>query len=491
MKKYLVILSMTLLIGSQSGWAEMWGLFQNVSADGSVEAAGQQAANESDINDGINDHRGAVNSRVRLGLNAEVTDGVNGRIEMARTSVSAGAGTSVTPNQAGSGADTITAEAGIIGIVNLYLDLNDFLYIDQVRGGRQFVGRPGDFLVYAGPYNDDNLSVNFLDAVSLTKKIGLVHVTGVTGKPREGHPVAVTDAAGTGDINVSWITARSSELITSPDVTVPLEIGLYQGTNSNGPTVSDNNTLTILDFRAGVNLMDEAVRLGLEYARNGGQQNTAGGKTKHKGSALLLHALYDDAANGFGGHLKYASASGDANADSNDKAFHDFRNIGFAASDYRYGEILSNSNAFAVGTGLPGAGLDTGTGSAGLTIINLGGYFVLPPAPKVTLNADYYIAKFSKVPAGFSKNLGNEIDLSIGYIHTNNIRMSLGYAMLNAGKGLAQWVGGAASTKSDSLDKFFARLAIKFGPTSGMAPEQAMPAASSTPAPRTTPKRTR
>lgn len=459
----------------------MWGLFQNVSADGSVEAAGQQAANESDINDGINDHRGAVNSRVRIGLNAEVTEGVNGRIELARTSVSAAAGTGVTPNQAGSGPNTITAEAGIIAIDNLYLDLNDFLWIDQVRGGRQFVGRPGDFLVYAGPYNDDNLSVNFLDALSLTKKIGLITVTGVTGKPREGHPVAVTDAVGTGDINVSWITAQSSELITNPDVRVPLEIGLYQGTNSNGPTTSDNNTLTILDLRAGLVMMEEAVHLGFEYARNGGQQNFVGGKAKHKGSALLLHALYDDSVNGFGGHLKYASASGDANAgDSNDKAFHDFRNIGWASSDYRYGEILSNSNAFAVGTGLPGAGLDTATGSVGLNVINIGGYFIVPAAPKVTLLADYYIVKFSKVPAGFNKSLGNEIDLSLGYNHSSNIRMSLGYAMLNAGKGLGQWVGGAANNTSDSLDKFFARIAIKFGPASAMsARTQKMPAAKS------------
>jgi hypothetical protein len=490
MKKYLAILSMTLLIGSQSGWAEMWGLFQNVSADGSLEAAGQQANNEADVNNGANDHRGAVNSRVRLGFNADVTDGVNARIELARTSLSAAAGAGVNPQQAGSGADTINTEGGIIAIDSLYVDLNDFLWIDKVRGGRQFVGKPGDFLVYAGPYNDDNLSINFLDALSLTKKVGLITLTGVTGKPREGHPVAVTDAAGTGDINVSWITAQSSELIKGQGMTVPLEVGIYEGTNSNGPVASDNNTLTIYDLRAGLNLQNDALRFGLEYAMNGGQQNIVGNKISHKGNALLLNALYDDAQNGFGVHGKFASATGDNKADTNDKAFHDFRNIGWASSDYRYGEILSNSNAFAVATGLPGAGLDSATSGSGLSVINLGGYFVVPPAPKVTLMADYYIAKFTKVASGFSKSIGNEIDLAVGYDHSSNIRLSLGYAMLNSGKGLAQAIGGVASNTSDSVDKLFARVAIKFGPMSASQMTSA-PVTKSAPASKATTKKTR
>src|SRR6476620_1263026 len=86
MMKRLVALIAMLLVGAPA-WA-LVGL-ENVSFDGSLEVKGMSANNEATLSK-ANDHRGVTDTRTRVGINADVTEDVKGRVEITRTPSSAG-----------------------------------------------------------------------------------------------------------------------------------------------------------------------------------------------------------------------------------------------------------------------------------------------------------------------------------------------------------------------------------------------------------------
>src|SRR4051812_39306143 len=92
MRKLMATIAMVCLAAAAStpSWA-MAGL-QDLKFDGSLEVSGASAKNETDFADGANDHRGGTATRVRLGANATVTEGVSSRLEVTRTPASALAG---------------------------------------------------------------------------------------------------------------------------------------------------------------------------------------------------------------------------------------------------------------------------------------------------------------------------------------------------------------------------------------------------------------
>ncbi|MBI4396889.1 MAG: hypothetical protein HY548_07325 [Elusimicrobia bacterium] len=463
MKKFFALLAVLMFAGSVSGRAGILGL-ENITPDASLEILGQRANNETDANDGAKDTRGNVITRLRVGLNAGITEGVRGRIEALRNSNTGGAVV-----QYGSGRpSSIAATEGAIAFQNAYIDIDGMLTLDKFRLGRQYGGRPGDLLVFFGPYNDDALSVQALDALSVEKKIGPVKTMFATGKVREDDTapgaagVSETDADDVlGDVNAGWLVLGSDELI--PNLRVPLEIGYYQASNQGAVAESDNINLSIIDLRAGVDLMEEALKLGLEYAVNGGQDNngpTGAAKSDYKGNALLLKALYDNNDAGWGGHLHYAMASGD-DTGNDDKAFHDFSVAGWAVSDFRYGEILTNSNALGFGPGL-----DTGAGGPGISLFNLGGYFNLPVFEnRLTATADLTMAEADKVPSGADDGIGTEFDLALHYFHSDSVRASIGYALASPEKGIASGFAAPTppNTPTDNITKLFAKIMVKWG----------------------------
>ncbi|HRY29656.1 MAG TPA: hypothetical protein P5079_06405 [Elusimicrobiota bacterium] len=463
MKKYLALLTVLAFTTLQSGWAGALGLKSISSPDGSIEISGQQASNETDFAP-ADDHRGSVVTRVRLGVNMDVTDDVRGRIEAVRACDPAGANVLY-----GNGKpETVANEEANIGIQNAYLDIDGLLGLDSFRVGRQYVGRPGDLIVYFGPLNDDILNVTALDSLSITKKWWKLDITGVTGKivDNTGVPgVTDTNADVAGDQNVSWITLNSDTLI--PDMKVPLEFGVYQYTNTGATAATnDNMTLAVYDLRAGYTLMDGAVNLGAEYAMNGGQRNGAGpggSNVDNKGTALLFNAMYDDKEVGWGAHLKYADASGDdpteTNSTSKDSSFRDI------ASDFRFGEILSNSNRLATACPLgSGPGLDTGNFGCGLNVINIGGYYKLPVGNnKLTALADYYMVSVNEVANSIDDGVGTEIDLTLQYAHSKDVTGAIGYATFSPDKGFINQYAANANLSDDPVTKLFAKLMVKWG----------------------------
>lgn len=458
MRKLLAVFAALGMAGSAFS-GDLLGL-KNVSVDGSIEYLGKQANNQTDADDGNEDSTGDTASRVRLGLNAQVTEGVNARVEVVRFPNDL---TGTTETQFGGDVQTANNELDNLRVMNAYLELDNILGLDKAKIGRQYVGRPGDLIAYFGPFNDDLLYTTSLSSLVLSKKVGPVDVNAVLGKAAEDDFVAFDTDSGdaSGDVNVNWITASSDELIKVEGATFPLEIGLYQVLAQNSDNADDNQTLNIYDLRAGANLLDNALKLSLEYAMNAGQDNNGGTPIDFKGNALVFKAAYDNEENGWGAKALYANASGDDNgADTKDEAFHSI------SSDFRYGEILSKDtnywSSYPPSNSVTGftysGGLDTGFQGEGVNIIGLGGSYNLPILDKkYTAYADYYMAKLNETGAG-PDDIGNEIDLAVKYAHNDNVSIKAGYAMLMPGEAL-----NGTGNPDDDITKLWAKLMVKWG----------------------------
>lgn len=475
MRKVAALWVSLVILGAQSVRAEGFLGLGQLTYDGSLEVLGNQANNETDANGAANDHRGNTITRLRLGINLpDLADGISGRIELVRGSGASVVTSTTTASQYGSGRPTTGhSELESIQVQNAYVDLHDFLQLDKVRLGRQYGGRQGDLLVYYGPRNDDALSVTAFDALRIDKQFSKVDLTFVTGKAVDddtapGGGASDTDsddAAAPGDVNASYLILSSDRLI--PNHRVPLEVGYYQASAANAAATNDNQTLVVYDFRAGYGLLDDKLNLGLQFAMNDGQDNNAGTPMDYKGSALLFKADYADEDSGLGAKFFYANASGDdqTSADSSDKAFHDGAVLGgggYTPSDFRYGEILSNSNTLAATSpALPGPGLDTGANGRGLNLIGLGGRFTPRnwADGKVTFSLDYIMAKFNESAAGADDGIGNEIDLALLYRHSDTVSVSLGYARLDTDAGVIPVPGGP----TDEVTKAWAKLGLRWG----------------------------
>src|SRR4051812_44843607 len=96
MRKLMATLAICVVATSTQLWA--FAGMGDIKFDGSLEVNGASANNERDLG-GIktqatatgNDHRGVVDTRVRLGMNAAVTEGVSGRLEVVRNPETAAA----------------------------------------------------------------------------------------------------------------------------------------------------------------------------------------------------------------------------------------------------------------------------------------------------------------------------------------------------------------------------------------------------------------
>lgn len=450
MRKILSAFVIAALAGSSLTAGEFLGL-KNITVDGSIEVRGDRTNNAGD-SDGVNkDTAGNTVSRLRLGVNTDVTEGVTGRVELIRNPNSTG------NNNFYGGDETDTEEfTDELYIENAYVELTEFFHVEKIRLGRQYVQRPGDLLFHVGPVNDDILSIRGIDGLRAWEAIGKFDIDAFTGKFSENAGVGNLDD--TGDVNLSYVRFNSDKLIDlgKKGPKIPLELGYYVGAYDDNSTPTDDNAnLTILDLRAGFESADEKLKANIEYAMNGGQVNTGAGTDQDfKGNALLLGVAFEDMDRGFGLHANYANASGDKTSNSKDKSFRDFSAVNGGASDYRFGEIMSNSSQFG-GVGTGSAGLDTGSEGAGLNVINIGGMYRLPWMDgRLVAKGDYYVAKYNET-ATFPDDIGNEIDLSVKYKHNNSVSAAVGYAIFSPGE--------AWATDGDDTTKMWAKMIMKWG----------------------------
>jgi len=459
-----------------------WALvgLENLSYDGSVEYSGISAKNETDRTDKTGDHRGGVNSRLRVGINATVTEDVKTRVELGRTGGQFGRNLAGTPGASNS----IANEANRILVDNAYLDFEN-LWGMGARLGRQYVGDANDLVWYIGPNQDDNLTTNAIDGLNLTRKWDVAHVDAFFGKARDNDLLPSAANRGTyrqndalpatGDVNVGNVNVAFPTVIPGGKINVGYIWGV-QDISDTALARGGSNRLMI--YRAGINggVQENRFTYRAEYLQNGGQSTipSATTKLKYQGNAIDLGVGMnsgDTKAGTFGVAVDFVRGSGDKDAtNSKDKSFRDLRAVGVTSSDRYYGEIFGKSNAVSF---VPlGQGIDTNNQGAGMQILHIG-VLAKPAAwPKTWASADFYKLDTSEDSrtlglggtSDTGKSFGNEYDFTLGYRHSDNVGMEGGYALLDVGKALAGF-GAAPVTgaQRDNITKLFARVKVKWG----------------------------
>ena len=497
----MALLAICVSVATTPSWA-LLGL-GDVKFDGSLEVSGNSANNELDFgNDPDNpsitgtgtskDHRGRTATRVRIGMNALVTEGVTSRIEAVREAKQYG---QTTGNTTSNGASTVQGEQNLWSFQNAYVDIADIMGLN-VRLGRQYVGNPGDLVWNISPTDDDNLTLNSIDgALFQSRKWDFVNVDLFTGKANEDDAIANTDQDDTtGDVNLTSLDVVLPKLIPGGK----LNVGYLMGRDSNSSAESDNNSLNTA--RVGVNggVAENMITYRAEFFQNMGEFKGAGltnadtaasaaAKLKYEGSAIDLGVGINSpetSVGTFGGWINYLMASGDDNVrDDKDESFHDFSPLGFNTSDRLLGEIFGKSNVLGGGTtlGTPiGQGINTADATAvapsaatqgqGLKVLNIGVHFKPVFCKKSTFRADYYTfsraedSVLTNAATGARTNVGDkfgsEIDLAYIYDHTSNVNLELGWAWLSPDDAL---IGVNNQNNDDNVTKLYARTKINWG----------------------------
>jgi hypothetical protein len=448
MRKLMAAIAIVLVAGlPATSWALLG--FEGVSYDGSLEVSATRAANESDQSDGQSpdDRHSDVDTRTRLGINMQVTEGVDGRIEFVRNGT-----------RYGTGATNLSSEESLIDLQNLFINL--MVWNWSWRIGRQYVGDEGDLVWNIGPRSDDILRVDAIDGVDIRRQWDKFSLDAFAGKATENNAQGGT----------SEIGERSLKNLMFGFTGVPnnkIWVAGTWGYNSNGSNTSDSTKLQI--YRAGIKggINENFFTYRGEVLMNTGEDlsNTVlippldNRKIKFKGRAFDVGAGVNLAETGAGQislGADYTMASGDDDAtDADDDSFRDLRAVGVLSTDRYYGEIFGRSNGLSF---VPvGQGLDTGSQGTGLTILHANVLYKPSWATKSWWRFDWY--DFSATEDQNVGDYGTEFDLTAGYRHSDNVGFEAGYAMLMPDD---QITGGAAAP-DDNITKLFARLKVGFG----------------------------
>jgi len=497
MKKYLL---MAMGLAGVAGRADGAALLESFDLRpyGSFEYRGERAANEQDFDSALADDRQQTLTRARLGLDASIADGISGRVEFVR----APNGGAINNNtQFGKPPSDINTELSNFFIQNAYFDLRGFGGIDLIRLGRQYLGRPGDLLVYYGPVNDNALTVRSLQGITVKENLGKVQAQLVFAKGVEQDTIPQPGVGGdgsteldegtnAGDVNLFYALLNTDEQFKQSIMKTEFELGLYRGIDKNSSLSNDANVIDIIDARARFfipmpNGLD-VLSFSAESAFNAGHNRetiydgfgvpistTTGVSRRYQGSAALIRVGYDWRAR-FQAHGILARSSGDKDPnDNNVKGFRDFSTLGLSnggatgglpGSDFRYGKIYHDNVNLGVG-----AGLDTSRiGDFGLRLFGLGVQYTLPLFDnRLSFKGDYFDARADRTPNdGLGNHIMNEVDLEMRYVHSENASVEFGYAWLrpyerlNAIRSTAL---GRSVTGNDAIRMSYINFTIKFG----------------------------
>jgi len=424
MKKFLVLGVLVFLAGSS------FAKISNVKVSGSLEVQSFSLNNSLDLADyenGANDDKiDETRSRVLVGISAQVSEGVRGKILLSKNN-----------RRYGEGSETVAGWGSALNKVlveNAYLVIDDFIDIFKLTLGRQFYGEKGDLVLYYGPTSDDNLIVFALDGLKAEASVGPVGICLISGKVIEN----------------AWAVPSTDEdlagiILNTDDVLEGLNLSAYayNSVDKSAGGIANRDDLRVLGLKAGFEIPQvEGLKAKAEYAMNAGPDKSGATTVNYTGNALFLSASYDglNVAGELGVSAEYASASGD-DATTNDK------NEAFTPinPDLRYGEIWANS-----------------LGNVGITdcsIMKAGVSWLPDFEERLSAKLCYLTFTENEVTAGQKDDWGSEIDLKIGWKQSDSVSLELILAQLTPGDALKNALG---VTTDDPINKLSARLKVSF-----------------------------
>lgn len=467
-------------------------------AYGSFEFHGENIHNEQDFRSAQNDARRSGFSRTRLGLETVVTSDIAGRLEIVRGPNIGGILNS--DAQYGTPPRDVNREISNFFVENAYVEVKHFLGVDLLRIGRQYLGRPGDLLVYYGPLNDNIMTVRSLQAIAVKKQFGPLQAQIATAKPFVESAIPqpgpagdaateLTNTLGGGSVDLYYAFINSDQLFKQTVGKLELEAGVYRGVDKNSPASNDSNALNIYDGRVKFFIPlpwgTDVIALSAEAALNDGADRgtefdafavplttTTGVRRNYNGHAYVVKAAYDWRAV-VTTHGLYASSSGDRNpGDHRIDGFRDFASVGRSpgasfgspGSDFRYGKIYHDNANLGFGPGL-----DTSAyGDFGVELLNLG-VEVTPPwaENRLTFTMDFFDARTGvEIPDGAPRRIMQELDAAVRYKHSPNATLELGAAQLHPFDRLQVIRSAALGRTVNGHDKIlmaYFNVTVKFG----------------------------
>jgi len=415
-----------------------YGKIGKIKVNGSIEVQGRCLNNSTDLADYDSDKAGAtgktddvisdVITRVLVGVEAKITEGVSGRILLRKND-----------RNYGTGSQSIFGTEWNVNIENAYLVLDDFLKIFKITLGRQFLGEEGDLNLYYGPTSGDALGVNAIDGIKADVRIKKFDISLLNFKIVESGLVPSRD------IDLSGITVSCGGRLVDG---LNTKLYIYQRIDKSAGGQSVRDDLRVYGLKGSYEVKSvEGLKVKAEYAFNAGTDNNT--DVNYEGSAYIIGASYrgvEVADIPLSFKLEYASGSGDDSTTATKQEA--FRTIN---SDLRYGTIWANS--------LGNVGLNVIGTSSGLSVLNLcvGAERVL--FDELSAKLDYLTFTANEVTGGASDDWGSEIDLTLNWKQSKDVSLQLILAQLSPGDALKNNLG---VTTSDAITKVVANLKVNF-----------------------------
>ena len=431
MKKLIGILALLALVNTAN--AE---LLKNFKYDGKITVDAYSAKNTADFYSKKGDTASDANTRVELNAGFDLTEDVNAAVSAVKCDRQYGNNSQTV---AGGTIDAFTFEQA-------YLNLKGVLGIDH-KIGRQYYGSEGDLVIYYGPRNfpyaynatpANALSVSGLDGWTGWYKNDKLTVHGLVAKQKQG----AASRPDVGDIDVSGVVGKY-------DLMEMLNIGAYayeyKNYNNSANAATADQTLDIAGVKADGRLSQLNLNYYGEIAKNYGHK-AAG--VNYTGTGFLVGAKMNlDLIGKWTFMGEFASGTGDKASLKKDEGFTTLN------SDYRPGVIFS--------------GIFGNSGLNNLTTWNLGATWNTPMFEKLTLGGKllhygYSEKVTSTVNAQTTDTIGNELDLTAAWQHSENVGLMAYYGAFLPTSKYTKYALDNAAAKDDMATVLGAALNVKF-----------------------------
>ncbi|MBI4057399.1 MAG: hypothetical protein HY399_07645 [Elusimicrobia bacterium] len=425
-------------------------LLKNLKTSGQVDVQGVRV-NNLDSTSGTMDRFGRTHTRLIWGASFDLLDDVMGNVTFTKTD-----------RNYGTGAQSVTGVEGVALVNEANIQIKNLGCVDA-KVGRQFYGNAGDMVVYYGPSGKPSdsttpLGVTALDAV----RLDCTHARDYLGNGGSLHLFngKVTDASNTADTDtdvrglsagwklfgLAWVADLYERRLGS---------GVLKADGSgNAGRLDDDLWVLRLKTKGDVGMVkgmtwnaQVALNRGTNGDTNGSGTITAGDVDpatgpvpQYRGWAFLGNVAHKWNWNkvggvNWGGELGYGSGNVPTDPVSRPVT----NTFAAIASDYRPGDIYGGHFG----------GLTGGFNPAGLSnrlIYNA--WVSLNPDrwPKLTATVQGYKFHFVQGPVVLGvqeKNIGSEVDLRLGYKHSDNVGVGFSYGRFYPGAAIIHTIAGA------------------------------------------------
>lgn len=441
-------------------------ILKNLKTSGSVDVYGFRSMNDQDALTNTNsadDVTSNVNVRTSFGMMFDLLDDVSAGVTMTKNDNNWGDNAATTAGTGAVGAnngDDLNTIASNVRVHEAYVHVKNMMGHLNAKVGRQFLGNEGDLNGYFGKTHGPAQPVNSIEGVLLE----CTHMMTDDGGNLSFFYGKSNDVGGVGaESDVDYKSVDYSTKLFGQMLGVYVK-NLREGAEGTpGGAGDDSDNLWVIGLKHKASELPFGLSLDWEAAFNKGTNANGGGVasdaagTKHpkyKGwgfLANLRHKWGMDAIGNFDWGVHVAYGSGDDNSVGADNDNHGFTTI---ASDYRPGLIYGNLDTIGGGntlftaiggtlTAAPtgGYGYATANGANNLNnrfIWSLGMKWMNPWWEKLTVGLDYYSFAYSRIvdsTAGLigQKNIGTEADLTLNWMHSDNVNVTFGYGQFYPG----------------------------------------------------------